>query len=777
MRRAPLHSGGDSIRTVRGAAGLGLGPTHRPAFGGRWSVRALAAAGLWMLLHTGVASAQGLPGLPMPAAPAASAADGAASGPTVAVWTARLAQARSEHERLLAEADAPVRDERLRVSSRLIGLLVARAEQARTPAAASASPAVPTAVLLGGEPPYPVPEVDALRDQRDSLQAQRAALALTTQSLDMELQAALQARRKADETLRLRREQHERGQSGTDAATLRGQLELARLQARVAELVVLQADEARAAARDRQDRLAEPIATLGREIERVRQHQRLDDEDLMPLRQASAAELRRLQVEHSRVARELARRESSLQGQGPTALRELSALRGRLQAIDELQAIERGTDDLWSYRQMVTAAGTDRERRRAAAATLAQAARQLEERQRAATEQLELLRSEQRVQQSRVAAMGERAPELAAEERALLALQLQIDARQRVQEQLVRIGTLLARSEEDLGLPARPGDGPGWAEEGLRAASALLRSVWQYELFNATESTQVDGRVVIVDYGVTVGKSLGALVLFGAGYWLTSRLVSRLVATLVARAYLSPQLGRVLRRWLTSILVLLVLLVVLRMARVPLTAFAFVGGALAIGVGFGAQNIIKNLISGVIILFERMVRVGDVVTIGGISGTITAIDLRATTVRGFDGIESIVPNSTLLENQLSNWSYGSPEIRRAITVGVAYGSDARRTADLVLACAHRHAQVLAEPAPEVFLDDFGADSLVFRLLYWVRLGGTRSGPAVDSDIRFDIEATLREAGIAIAFPQRDVHLDAVAPLRVELSRARPAPAG
>jgi small-conductance mechanosensitive channel len=636
---------------------------------------------------------------------------------------------------------------------------------------------VPTAVLLGGEPPYPVPEVDALRDQRDSLQAQRAALALTTQSLDMELQAALQARRKADETLRLRREQHERGQSGTDAATLRGQLELARLQARVAELVVLQADEARAAARERQDRLAEPIATLGREIERVRQHQRLDDEDLMPLRQASAAELRRLQVEHSRVARELARRESSLQGQGPTALRELSALRGRLQAIDELQAIERGTDDLWSYRQMVTAAGTDRERRRAAAATLAQAARQLEERQRAATEQLELLRSEQRVQQSRVAAMGERAPELAAEERALLALQLQIDARQRVQEQLVRIGTLLARSEEDLGLPARPGDGPGWAEEGLRAASALLRSVWQYELFNATESTQVDGRVVIVDYGVTVGKSLGALVLFGAGYWLTSRLVSRLVATLVARAYLSPQLGRVLRRWLTSILVLLVLLVVLRMARVPLTAFAFVGGALAIGVGFGAQNIIKNLISGVIILFERMVRVGDVVTIGGISGTITAIDLRATTVRGFDGIESIVPNSTLLENQLSNWSYGSPEIRRAITVGVAYGSDARRTADLVLACAHRHAQVLAEPAPEVFLDDFGADSLVFRLLYWVRLGGTRSGPAVDSDIRFDIEATLREAGIAMAFPQRDVHLDAVAPLRVELSRARPAPAG
>jgi small-conductance mechanosensitive channel len=238
---------------------------------------------------------------------------------------------------------------------------------------------------------------------------------------------------------------------------------------------------------------------------------------------------------------------------------------------------------------------------------------------------------------------------------------------------------------------------------------------------------------------------------------------------------MSPQLAQVLRRWVMSTLLLIVLLVVLRLARVPLTAFAFLGGALAIGVGFGAQNIIKNLISGAIILFERKVRVGDIVTIGGISGTVIAVDLRATTVRGFDGIESIVPNSNLLEDQVSNWSSGNPMIRRAIVVGVVYGSDTRRTIELILSAARRQPATLPDPGPQVLLDDFGSDALVFRLLYWMRLGGERPGPIVDSDIRLDIESALREAGITMAFPQRDVHLDSLAPIRVELSRARTEP--
>ena len=711
---------------------------------------------------------------PSSAAAAASSNAGPMGAPN---WSERLAEVRAAHERLLADPDVPAGADRRRASSRLIALLASRVDHAaQAPSGVASAPSAgPTAVTLRGDPPYPVPEVDALRDQHDSLLAEHAALTLTLRSLDSEVESALQARRKAAEALRLRQEQFERGRSGADAAALEGQFELARLQARVAELELGQADEARTAARDRQAGLSKPIEVLEREIERVRRQQRLDEDDLRPLRDTIATEIKRLQVERARAARELARSEVQLKDGGQAAMLELRALRGRVQALDELEAIERGKVAIWEHRQAVTEAGADRELQRAAAALLGQAIDQVQARQRAAAEQLDLLRSEYRVQQSRLASMKDADPEAAGAQQALSALGQQVAVHERVQVQLVRIGTLLGRSRLDLRL-ADVADGTrGWLERTVAAARNLIRQGWEYELFNATETSQVDGRVVNVDYGVTVGKSVGVLALFLLGYVVVRSLALRVTDLLVARAYLSPQLGQVLQRWVTSVLLLVVLLIVFRLARVPLAAFAFLGGALAIGVGFGAQNIIKNLISGVIILFERKVRVGDVVTIGGISGTVTAVDLRATTVRGFDGIESIVPNSNLLETQVSNWSSGSPTIRRAIVVGVVYGSDTRRTSDLILACAQRQPATLSEPAPEVVLDDFGSDALVFRLLYWMRLGGKRSGMTVDSDIRYEIERDLRDAGIVMAFPQRDIHLDSAVPLRVELSHAPSGP--
>jgi small-conductance mechanosensitive channel len=191
---------------------------------------------------------------------------------------------------------------------------------------------------------------------------------------------------------------------------------------------------------------------------------------------------------------------------------------------------------------------------------------------------------------------------------------------------------------------------------------------------------------------------------------------------------------------------------------VPLTAFAFLGGALAIGVGFGTQNIIKNLISGMIILFERKLRVGDIVTIGSLSGTVAAVDLRATTVRGFDGIDFIVPNSSLLENQVSNWTYLNSMMRREVSVGVAYGTDLQRGRQLLLACAASVPGILTEPATEVLVARFGDDSIEYRLQFWIRLQTERSGPLIESDLRLAIDAGLRAAGISIPFPQRDVHL-------------------
>ena len=144
--------------------------------------------------------------------------------------------------------------------------------------------------------------------------------------------------------------------------------------------------------------------------------------------------------------------------------------------------------------------------------------------------------------------------------------------------------------------------------------------------------------------------------LFVVGYGLFSLLSRRLQKIMVSRFGVNEQMASVIRRWAMISLAVVLVIFILNLARIPLTVFAFLGGALAIGIGFGTQTIIKNVISGIIILFERKIRVGAIVAIGGTTGKVTAVDLRASTVRSFDGIEALVPNSTFLENQVVNWT-------------------------------------------------------------------------------------------------------------------------
>ena len=207
-----------------------------------------------------------------------------------------------------------------------------------------------------------------------------------------------------------------------------------------------------------------------------------------------------------------------------------------------------------------------------------------------------------------------------------------------------------------------------------------------------------------------------------------------------------------------------------RAVKLTLTAFAFLGGALAIGVGFGTQTLLKNFISGIILLFERPLRVGDVVEVAGITGTIKRIGIRASLIQHFDGIDTLVPNSTLLENQLTNWNFSNSVIRHSVLVGVAYGSPTREVSRLLFAVAKEHGLVEDDPAPEVRLDNFADNSLTFSLLVWLDTKKT-SRDTLASDLRYMIEKAFAEAGVTISFPQRDLHFDAATPLRVELSRS------
>jgi potassium-dependent mechanosensitive channel len=305
-------------------------------------------------------------------------------------------------------------------------------------------------------------------------------------------------------------------------------------------------------------------------------------------------------------------------------------------------------------------------------------------------------------------------------------------------------------------------------------ARNIARQVWNFELFTAEDTIEVEGRKITATRSVTVGKSAGAVVLLALGYFLTSWFVRRLERQLVARFKADPNVARIARRWLQVILVAVLFVLALDLVKIPLTIFAFLGGALAIAFGFGAQNLLKNLISGIMLLVERPLKIGDLVEIGGVVGTVTNISIRSSTIRTAEGIETLVPNSVLVEHNVTNWTHSSGEVRRTVKVGVAYGSDTRKVSDTLLAQAERHGQVLKTPPPQVIFEDFGADGLQFALEYWIDYGRGANGRQIASDLRFMIEKALAEAGVSVPYPQRDVHLDAAGPLKVEVvSRAEP----
>ncbi|MEE4293069.1 MAG: mechanosensitive ion channel domain-containing protein, partial [Xanthomonadales bacterium] len=184
----------------------------------------------------------------------------------------------------------------------------------------------------------------------------------------------------------------------------------------------------------------------------------------------------------------------------------------------------------------------------------------------------------------------------------------------------------------------------------------------------------------------------------------------------------------------------------------------------AIGVGFGAQNIINNLISGWILMSERPVRIGDFVEIDDHRGTVESIGNRSTRIRRIDGVHLLVPNSQMLERVVVNWTLIDRDFRTTVRVGVAYGSPVRRVEELLYQAAGAQEDVLDTPKPIVVFEDFGDNSLVFDLFFWCHAGGERELRVIRSDIRFRIEQLFAENGITIAFPQRDVHLFAKSPI-------------
>ena len=257
---------------------------------------------------------------------------------------------------------------------------------------------------------------------------------------------------------------------------------------------------------------------------------------------------------------------------------------------------------------------------------------------------------------------------------------------------------------------------------------------------------------------ISVGQIISVLALLIGGYF-GSKFIGYLLGRRLSGTKLRPDVIHTLKRIVFFSILLLVVMTALSLLGIPLTAFAFATGAIAIGVGFGAQNIINNFISGWILMAERPIRIGDFIEIDTWQGIVERVGNRSTRIRRTDGVHLLVPNSQLLERTVVNWILVDQEIRTTVRIGVEYGSPVRQVSELILQAVTKQDQVKKDPPPRVVFEDFGDNSLVFDAYFWCDVTGERLLREIRSDIRFQICDLFAENGIVIAFPQRDVHLD------------------
>ena len=264
--------------------------------------------------------------------------------------------------------------------------------------------------------------------------------------------------------------------------------------------------------------------------------------------------------------------------------------------------------------------------------------------------------------------------------------------------------------------------------------------------------------ITISEQPITLGDFLMIPLILIIGIFVTKWTV-KLITRRLTNSKTDPNIIHLLQRILYIVSITVISVTALDLINVPITAFAFLSGAIAIGFGFGAQNIINNFISGWILMWERPIRIGDFLEVEGAKGTVEEINTRSTRIRRVDGVHLLIPNSKLLENTVVNWTLVDKLVRTSVKVGVAYGSPAKKVAALIMQATVDEKEVLKDPKPLVTFEDFGDNSLVFEVTYWIHSnveGGLR---VTKSNIRFRLDELFEENNIVVAFPQRDVHLD------------------
>jgi potassium efflux system protein len=283
-------------------------------------------------------------------------------------------------------------------------------------------------------------------------------------------------------------------------------------------------------------------------------------------------------------------------------------------------------------------------------------------------------------------------------------------------------------------------------DNGLNETIAALSYLWKLKL------------ITISGIKLSLGNVLVALALLLFASRL-SRLVVKVINKRLILPFIDDKASQITYQTFAFYVALASFVCIsLTVAGIPLTVFTVVGGALAIGVGFGSQNIVNNFISGVILLIERPVRVGDVVEVEGITGSVIAINTRSTKIQNADNKVFIVPNSFFLEKGVVNWNYETNILRSTVDFGVNYGSDVRKVENICLDIMLNTDGIEQTPLPFVLFTNFADSCLSFQLVFFSDMRKVTSLNHVKSDVRFKINDRFRELGISMPFPQRDMNL-------------------
>ncbi len=255
---------------------------------------------------------------------------------------------------------------------------------------------------------------------------------------------------------------------------------------------------------------------------------------------------------------------------------------------------------------------------------------------------------------------------------------------------------------------------------------------------------------------ISLSSILLAVGVFAIGLMLTRLITGWLDRRILSATNLDAGVRNSIRTGASYTATILALLVAFAAAGVNFGNIAIVAGALSVGIGFGLQSIVNNFVSGLILLAERPIKVGDWVSVTAGEGTVTKINVRATEIETFDRCSIIVPNSSLISDAVQNWTHRDLMGRAKVLVGVSYNADPQQVHDILVKCAEDHPRAMAYPLPSVLFKDFGASSLDFEVRVFIN--DVNWVAFVASELRFSIHKALKEAGIEIPFPQRDVNV-------------------